>query len=61
MPRNLVYDVDVDVSAAEMYGFFTTVGYWEDLVGFYLDNGAHTEIANFAQVEGFSPNEVAGG
>jgi hypothetical protein len=51
MPRNLVYDVDVDVSAAELYGFFTTVGYWEYLVGFYLDNGAHTEIASFASDE----------
>jgi len=51
MPRSLVYDIDVDVSAAEMYGFFTTVGYWEDLVGFYLDNGAHTEIARFSSDE----------
>ena len=33
MPSSLVYDVDVDVPAAQMYGYFTTVGYWEDLVG----------------------------
>jgi hypothetical protein len=45
MPRRLVYDVDVDVPAAEMYGYFTTVGYWEDLVGFYRNNGSHTDDA----------------
>lgn len=48
MPRNLVYDIDVDVPAVRMYGYFTTVGYWEDLVGFYRDNGSHTEIAHFS-------------
>lgn len=48
MPRNLVYDVDVDVPAAEMYGFFTTIGYWEDLVGFYRRNASRTEIAHFS-------------
>ena len=51
MPRSLVYDVDVDVPAAEMYSYFTTVGYWEDLVGFYRDGGAHTEIARFSSDE----------
>ena len=35
MPSSLVYDVDVDVPAAQMYGYFTTVGYWEDLVEHY--------------------------
>lgn len=48
MPRNLVYDVDVEVPAAQMYGYFTTIGYWEDLVGFYRDNASHTEIAHFS-------------
>jgi hypothetical protein len=48
MPRSLVYDIDVEVSAATMYGYFTTVGYWEDLVGFYRDGGARTEIAHFS-------------
>lgn len=49
MPRSMVYDVDVDdVPAAEMYRQFTTRRYWEDLVGFYLDNGARTEIAHFS-------------
>jgi hypothetical protein len=51
MPRSLVYDVDVNVPAAEMYGYFTAVGYWEDLVRFYLDNGAHTDIAHFSSDE----------
>lgn len=48
MPRNLVFDVDVEVSAARMYDYFTKVGYWEDLVGFYRDNGSQTEIAHFS-------------
>jgi hypothetical protein len=48
MPRSLVYDVDVDVPAAQMYGYFTTIGYWEDLVGYYRGNGSHTEIAQFS-------------
>ena len=51
MPRSLVFDVDVDVSAATMYSYFTTVGYWEDLVGFYLQGGAKTEIAHFSSDE----------
>lgn len=51
MPRTMVYDVDVDVPAAQMYGYFTTVGYWEDLVGYYRDNGSRTEIAHFSSDE----------
>ena len=31
-----------------MYGFFTTIGCWEDLVGFYRRNASRTEIAHFS-------------
>lgn len=48
MPRSMVYDVDVEIPAARMYGHFTTIDYWEDLVEFYRDNGTRTEIAHFA-------------
>lgn len=51
MPRSLVYDVDVDIPAAQMYGYFTTVGYWEDLVAYYLSHSAQTEIAHFSSDE----------
>lgn len=51
MPRSLVYDVDVDVPAAQMYAFFTTREYWEDLVGFYRENASRTEIAHFSSDE----------
>lgn len=51
MPRSLVYDVDVDVPAATMYGYFTKVDYWEDLVVHYRDNGSRTEIAHFSSDE----------
>ena len=44
----MVYTVDVGVPAAEMYRNFTGIGYWEDLVAFYRDNAAETEIAHFA-------------
>ncbi|MCB1264344.1 MAG: DUF2505 domain-containing protein [Mycobacterium sp.] len=47
MPRHMAYDVDVVVPAAVMYGYFTTVEYWEDLVGFYRENATRTEIAHF--------------
>lgn len=48
MPRSMVFDVDVDdVPAAEMYRQFTARRYWEDLVGFYRDNGSRTEISHF--------------
>ncbi len=57
MPRSMVYTVDVDVPAAEMYGNFTGIGYWEDLVAFYRDNDAQTEIAHFAT--GDSGTDVA--
>jgi hypothetical protein len=48
MPRSMVYDVDVDVPAAEMYRYFSAIGYWEDLVTFYQGNGSRTEIAHFS-------------
>lgn len=48
MPRSLVYDVRVDVPAADMYGHFTTVGYWRDLVEFYRKTASHTEIEHFS-------------
>lgn len=51
MPRSMVYDVDVDVPAAQMYGYFTTVGYWEDLVEFYRGHSSDTEIAHFSTDE----------
>lgn len=47
MPRRMVYDVDVVIPAAEMYRNFTTIDYWHDLVEFYLQNAARTEIAHF--------------
>jgi len=53
----MVYTVDVDVPAAEMYRNFTAIGYWEDLVAFYRDNDAQTEIAHFAT--GDSGTDVA--
>lgn len=51
MPRSMVHTVDVDVPAAEMYRNFTGIGYWQDLVEFYRENGSQTEIANFATDE----------
>lgn len=53
----MVYTVDVDVPAAEMYRNFTGINYWEDLVAFYRDNAAETEIAHFAT--GDSGTDVA--
>ena len=47
MSRRMIYDVDVVIPAAEMYRNFTTVEYWNDLVDFYRENAARTEIANF--------------
>lgn len=47
MSRRMVYDVDVDVPAAELYGHFTRRNYWEDLVEFYRQNSSRTEIAHF--------------
>lgn len=47
MARRMVYDVDVVIPAAEMYRNFTTIDYWQDLVAFYLENDARTEIAHF--------------
>lgn len=47
MPRSMVFDIDVDVPAAQMYGFFSTARYWEDLVEFYRGNASRTEIAHF--------------
>lgn len=52
MPRSMVFDVDVDVPAAEMYRRFTKIDYWQDLVVFYRDTmGARAEIAHFATGE----------
>ena len=48
MPRSMVYDIDVAVSAAVMYRHFTGIDYWRDLVDFYRENGARTEIAHFS-------------
>lgn len=48
MPRSMVYDVDVDVPADQMYRYFSGRGYWEDLVEFYRNNGSRTEIALFS-------------
>ena len=53
----MVYSVVVDVPAAEMYRNFTGIDYWEDLVAFYRDNAAETEIAHFAT--GDSGTDVA--
>ena len=48
MPRSMVYDIDVAVPASMMYRHFTGIDYWRDLVDFYRENGARTEIAHFA-------------
>jgi hypothetical protein len=48
MSRSMVYDVDVAVPAAVMYRNFTGIDYWRDLVDFYRENGARTEIAHFS-------------
>ena len=48
MPRSMVYDVDVEVPAVQMYRYFSAIGYWEDLVEFYRGNGSRTEIAHFS-------------
>ena len=48
MPRSMVYDVDVDVPADQMYRYFSARDYWEDLVEFYRNNGSRTEIALFS-------------
>jgi len=44
----MVYDIDVVVPAAVMYQNFTGIDYWRDLVDFYRENGARTEIAHFS-------------
>ena len=44
----MVYDIDVDVTAAQMYGYFSARGYWEDLVEFYRGQSSRTEIAHFS-------------
>ncbi|MEI7545457.1 MAG: DUF2505 domain-containing protein [Mycobacteriaceae bacterium] len=48
MPRSMVYTVDVGVPAAVMYRNFTTIDYWQDLVAFYEENAARTEITHFS-------------
>ena len=44
MPRSMTFDIDVELPAAKMYNLFTKVDYWQDLVGFYRENAARTEI-----------------
>jgi hypothetical protein len=44
----MVYDIDVDVTAAQMYGYFSARGYWEDLVEYYRGRSSRTEIAHFS-------------
>jgi hypothetical protein len=44
----MVFDIDVEVPAAELYNRFTTVEYWQDLVTFYRENSARTEITHFS-------------
>lgn len=51
MPRRMVYDVDVDVTAAVMYRYFTTIDYWRDLVAHYEENATRTEIRHFSSDE----------
>jgi len=48
MPRSMVYDIDVDVPAAQMYRYFSARGYWDSLVEFYRSRSARTEIAGFS-------------
>lgn len=48
MPRNMTFDVDVDLPAAQMYALFTKVDYWQDLVGFYREHSSRTEISHFS-------------
>lgn len=45
--RRMVYDIDVEVSAEQLYREFTDIDYWRDLVGWYHENGANAEIAHF--------------
>lgn len=47
MPRTMVYDIDVGVTAESLHRDFTGVDYWEELVTFYEANGARTELAHF--------------
>lgn len=47
MPRRMIYAVDVDVPAAQMYADFTAIDYWQDLVEHYRENAIRTEIAHF--------------
>lgn len=48
MARTMRYTVDVSVPAEVMYGHFTAITYWEDLVAFYRAANTRTEIAHFA-------------
>jgi hypothetical protein len=48
MPRSMTFDIDVELPAAKMYNLFTKVDYWQDLVGFYRENAARTEIEHFS-------------
>jgi hypothetical protein len=44
----MTFDIDVELPAAKMYNLFTKVDYWQDLVGFYRENAARTEIEHFS-------------
>ncbi len=57
MPRSMVYTVDIDAPAGQVYQDFTTVDYWQDLVDFYQENSTRTEIVRFESDE--SGTEVA--
>ncbi len=48
MPRQMVYDVDVEIPAAAMYRNITAIDYWQDLVDFYRDDAVRAEIAHFS-------------
>ncbi|MBU3687594.1 MAG: DUF2505 domain-containing protein [Mycobacteriaceae bacterium] len=51
MPRSMVYTVDIDAPASQVYQDFTTVNYWEDLIDFYQRNSTRTEIVRFESHE----------
>ena len=48
MTKRMAFDIEVGVPAVVMYEDFTTIKYWEDLVGFYRENKTRTEIAHFS-------------
>ncbi len=48
MPASVVYDIGVDVPAAEMYRFFAAADYWHDLIEFYRENSGQTDLLGFS-------------